>query len=93
MSKIFLLRTDFKGTVNVILSDPPYKDILKCPIYNVMLETLIDKNCGRLRSFSDSKIVYFCVFLNCFLLARNSNLTFSEKLGYLIHNKSDKDIL
>ena len=45
----------------------------QCQIYNIILETLIWSKKVRYQSFSYAKSVYFCEFLHCFWLARNTN--------------------
>ena len=64
---------DFKGTVNV--SDPPCKGVRVRDLHRYPWK----KNGRYIRRFSDSKSIYFCGFLHCFLLARNAQVTFAKK--------------
>ena len=62
MSKMFLLQIDLKGTVNVIVP----KDV-NARFTTISWKPESDQKLGSKHRVSDSKIVYFCQFLNCFL--------------------------
>ena len=64
-----------KETVSVISINPQCKDgnARRNP-----LNLNLIKKCGRYHRFSDSKSVYFCKFLHCFLLGRNAQVSFAE---------------
>ena len=62
----------------------------QCSIYN-SIETLICPKQGIYRRFSDSKSVYFCDFLHCFLVRRETAKQFKKtKTIQLMHTWSDK---
>ena len=70
----FILTISVKGTVCVILSEPPWKD-------GNAWSTTIHWNFNlikRYRRFSNSKCIYFCEFLHCFFFTRNAHITFAK---------------
>ena len=84
----------FKGTVNVILSDPQYKDS-NSQFATVPLKLYSDKKMWKIhRRFSDKKVFFF-LWVSSFL-AENPQMKINslklQKHWYLIHTWSDNHV-